>query len=330
LIQESQHSDPSPFLAGEGDPSQDVRPIVVLLGPTAVGKTAISVDLAERWNAEILIADSMQVYQHMEIGTAKPSAEERARVPHHLLDLVEPDQPFTAGDFRRLAEAKVREIWERERLPLIVGGCGLYIRALADGLFFGPSQGPEIRERLQKLAQEKGGEALRKRLALLDPLSAERIHPHDTYRIVRALEIFEATGKKPSEVRGAHWPRRKGRAFFFIGLSRPRSSLYRLIEERIDSMIEEGFLLEVKALLARFSADCKPFRGLGYRHMIHYLQGKWGWEEMVSLWKRDTRRYAKRQLTWFSRDDRIHWFSLEEGQEEACRRIQEFIKSELS
>ncbi|MDH7499996.1 MAG: tRNA (adenosine(37)-N6)-dimethylallyltransferase MiaA [candidate division NC10 bacterium] len=299
--------------------------MIFLLGPTAVGKTAISIELAQRWNAEILIADSLQVYRHMDIGTAKPSREERSRVPHHLLDLVEPDQAFTAGDFRRLAQAKVREIWERGRLPLVVGGCGLYIRALVDGLFSGPPQVPEIRKRLQRMAREEGGEALHERLSRWDPLSAARIHPHDTYRIVRALEIGEATGKRPSEVRDLQWLRRKDGPFLFIGLSRPRPSLYRLIEERIDFMIREGFLQEVESLLARFSPDCKPLQALGYRHMIHYLRGRWGWEEMVSLWKRDTRRYAKRQLTWFFKDERIHWFSLEEGEEETCRRVQDWI-----
>jgi len=294
-----------------------------------VGKTAASVDLAAQWNGEIVVVDSLQVYKYMDIGTAKPSAKEREKVPHHLLDLLEPDQPFTAGDFRRLAEAKIKEIRERGRLPVLVGGCGLYIRALVDLLFPGPSEVPEIRHRLRRVAQEEGGEVLYERLCYLDPISAEKINPHDTYRIIRALEIFEATGKRPSQVRAVRWARRKDGPFLLIGLCRPRVSLYRLIEERIESMMKAGFLHEVKSLLLDFPPDCKPFQGLGYRHMIDYIRGRGGLEEMVSLWKRDTRRYAKRQLTWFSRDDRIHWVSLEEGQEKACRRIQDLVKANI-
>jgi tRNA dimethylallyltransferase len=244
--------------------------------------------------------------------------------------LVEPDQPFTAGDFRHLAEGKIKEIRERGRLPLLVGGCGLYIRALADGLFSGSSEVPEIRQRLRRAAKEEGPGALHERLCSLDAISAGKIDPHDTYRIIRALEIFESTGKKPSEVRAVQWARRKDGPFLFIGLSRSRASLYRLIEERAESMMEAGFLDEVKSLLARFSPDCKPFQGLGYRHMIAHIWGRGGLEEMVSLWKRDTRRYAKRQLTWFLRDDRIRWVSLEEGREEAFRRIHDLVEANIS
>lgn len=306
------------------------RSAVVLLGPTAVGKTTISLDLAQRWKAEIIATDSLQVYKHMDIGTAKPSPQAREKIPHHLLDLVEPNEPFTAGHFRRLAEAKVKEIQERKRLPLLVGGCGLYIRALLDGLFSEPSEAFEVRERLRRIAQDKGSEVLYGSLHALDPISAERIDPHDTYRIVRALEIFEATGQRPSEVRGVEWVRKRDVPFLLIGLWRTRASLYRLIEERIDSMMEAGLLHEVKSLLSRFSADCRPFQSLGYSHLIAYLQGRAELEQMVSRWKRDTRRYAKRQMTWFSRDDRIHWVSLEEGEEEACRKIQDLARANLS
>jgi tRNA dimethylallyltransferase len=243
---------------------------------------------------------------------------------------VEPDEPFTAGHFRHLAEAKVKEIQERNRLPLLVGGCGLYIRALLDGLFSDPSEAPEVRERLRRITQDEGSKVLYERLRALDPVSAERIDPHDAYRIARALEIFEAAGKRPSEVRGVEWVRKQDAPFVLIGLWRSRASLYRLIEERIDSMMEAGLLQEVKSLLSRYSVDCRPFQSLGYSHLIAYLQGRAELEQMVSLWKRDTRRYAKRQMTWFSRDDRIHWVSLEEGEEEACRKIQELARTNLS
>jgi len=310
--------------------SKSTQPIVILLGPTAVGKTGISLILAERLQGEIIVADAVQVYKYMDIGTGKPTSRERQKVPHHLLDLVEPDEPFNAGDFSRLAQAKLEGIRERKGLPLVVGGCGLYIRALVDGLFSGPSGLSEIRKRYQEEAKELGGEALHKRLATIDPVSACKIQPRDTFRIIRALEIYEATGKRPSEVRGVRWARRRDRSFLFIGLWRPRPSLYRLIEERIDSMIRAGFLEEVQSLLARFSADCKPFRGLGYRHMMDHLNKGCDFEKMVSLWKRDTRHYAKRQLTWFSRDDRVVWIPLEGGEAEACGRIQALIQAEMS
>jgi len=309
--------------------SKSTQPIVILLGPTAVGKTVISIALAERLGAEIIVADALQVYKGMDIGTGKPTLWERGEVPHHLLDLVEPNEPFNAGDFSRLAREKSEEIRERKRLPLVVGGCGLYIRALVDGLFLGPSGLPEIRQRYQQEAKELGREALHQRLASVDPFSATKIQPHDTFRIIRALEIYEATGKRPSEVRGVQWARNYDLSFLFIGLWRPRPSLYRLIEERIDFMTGVGFLAEVRSLLARFSIECKPFQGLGYKHMIDHLNGGCEFEKTVSLWKRDTRRYAKRQLTWFSRDDRVTWVSLEDGEAEACRRIQALIQAKM-
>jgi len=286
--------------------------------------------LAERWDGEIVVADSLQVYRYMDIGTGKPTPRERERIPHHLIDLVEPNEPFTAGDFSGLAEAKIEEIRRKGRVPLVVGGCGLYIRALVDGLFLGPPASPEIRERLQREAKEWGGEALHRRLAGIDPLSACKIQSGDTFRIVRALQIFESTGRKPSEVRGLEWTRKRDRRFLFIGFWRTRSSLYRLIEDRIDSMMEAGFLVEVRSLLARFSSDCKPIQALGYKHMIDYLQKGGDLAEKVSLWKRDTRHYAKRQLTWFSKDDRIVWISLEHGESEACRRMEEIIEMEMA
>lgn len=298
---------------------------VVLVGPTAVGKTALSLRLAQRWNAEIVVADSLQVYRYLDIGTGKPSLAERQMVPHHLLDLVEPPDPFTAGDFRRLAEVRIKEIRERGRLPLIVGGCGLYIRALVDGLFSGSASSSEVRERLARTVREEGEEVLYQRLLSLDPMMAQKIHPHDSYRLVRALEIFETTQRRPSEVRGVVWPRRKDVPFLMIGLWRPRSSLYRLIEERIENMMEAGFLQEVRMLICRYSVDCKPLGALGYSHLISYLQGRWGLEEAISRWKRDTRRYSKRQMTWFGRDERIQWVSLEPGEEKACQRIEEIV-----
>jgi len=266
----------------------------------------------------------------MDIGTAKPTPEERERVPHHLLDVADPGQSFTAADYARLAEAKVREIRQKGHLPFLVGGCGLYIRAWADGLFPGPSESPTARLRLRQWGSQDREENLHQRLLMLDPVSANKIHPKDTYRILRALEIFEVSGRRPSEVRGIRWTRRNDGPFFFLGLSRPRRSLYRRIEERIDSMMKGGFLEEVEFLMSRFSSDCKPFRGLGYKHMVEYLQGRCEFEEAVSRWKRDTRRYAKRQITWFSRDERVHWVSLEGDREEVWRTIHSLVEENLS
>jgi len=285
-------------------------PIVVIVGPTASGKSSLALALAQRTAGEIVCADSMQVYRGLDIGTGKPSAEERRQVPHHLVDLVAPDEPFTAADYARLARRVLAEIRRRGRVPIVVGGTGLYVRALFRGLFEGPGENPSIRASLRKEAETSGSTALHRRLADLDPAAAARIHPNDLFRIVRALEIVTLTGRPISGLRdaGRHHPRPILGPVLRFGLDRHRDELYRRIEERVDRMMEQGLLEEVRDLLARgYVPTLKPLRALGYRHMIGYLKGEMPLHRAIATLKRDTRRYAKRQLTWFRRERDLEW-----------------------
>jgi tRNA dimethylallyltransferase len=288
-------------------------PLLILLGPTAVGKTALSVELAACLNGEIISGDSMQFYRYMDIGTAKIRPCEMVSasgqlIPQHLLDIVNPDEPYTVADFQRAAAAKIRDIAGRGRLPMLVGGTGLYVQALADGydLDEAASADEELRSRLKRDYQEVGGEKMLERLAEIDPTAAKRISPNDEKRLVRALEVYELTGQPISEIgRAADSPYN----VLFLGLNREREELYRRIEQRVDIMLADGLEAECVYLLnAGFTADCKPMRGLGYRQMCQYLQGEIDYDEAVRLIKRDTRRFAKRQLTWWRRDERVHWF----------------------
>ncbi|MBI4643777.1 MAG: tRNA (adenosine(37)-N6)-dimethylallyltransferase MiaA [Deltaproteobacteria bacterium] len=286
--------------------------VAVLVGPTAVGKTAVALELAREIGAEIVNADSLQVYRELDIGTAKPTPAERALVPHHLVDVVDPPDPYDASRYSHEAREVIAELHRRGVPPLVVGGTGLYLKALLSGLFTEGSPNPRIRQRLRQELTDKGLPALHERLKRLDPASAWRLHPHDTYRILRALEVMEATGEPLSAWHESHQFRDAPYQTLKLGLIRPREELNHRIEERVEAMLAQGWLEEVHGLLSRYPPDLKPLQALGYRHLIAFLQGRWTWEEAMELLKRDTRRYAKRQLTWFRGDPEVRWHSPEQ------------------
>jgi tRNA dimethylallyltransferase len=301
--------------------------LVVILGPTAVGKTAVGLRVAEQIGGEIISADSAAVYRGMDIGTAKPTAEERARVRFHLIDVADPDEPFTAAKFRELALEAIRDIQARGKRVLIVGGTGLYLRVLLHGFSLAPPpRDPTIRKRLQQEAREQGLPALYARLQQVDPQAAARIHPNDAVRIIRALEVYEMTGKPVSE-----WQHRADSELpaLKLGLTMPRPLLYRRINERVDQMMAQGFLQEVQNLLSKgYNRDLPALKGLGYRHLIAYLMGEMGLEEAVALWKRDTRRFAKRQMTWFRREPGVLWLDASDGVDATAQRIVQLINEQ--
>ncbi len=287
-------------------------PLIFIAGPTAIGKTELALTLAEEFGCEIIGVDSMQIYRHMDIGTAKPSVAERSRVVHHLVDYVSPDEEYSASRFVADCQEAIREIQAKGRLPMLVGGTGLYFAALEQGLFTLPEIAPEIRQDLQVELATRGREALLLELAHKDPLTAGRIHANDTYRLLRALEIVRGTGKTWSAFIAEHQERQSSTPqtkVIKIGLSRDRDELYQRIEQRVETMLTAGLLAEVENLLRMgYTGELRPMHSLGYRHMLNYLQGEWGWDEARSLLARDTRRYAKRQLTWFRADPTITWF----------------------
>ena len=282
--------------------------VAALVGATASGKTAVALALAAGLGAEIVNADSLQVYRELDIGTAKPTPAERARVPHHLVDVADPPEPFDAARYCREGRAVLADLHQRGVPPLVVGGTGLYLKALLYGLFGEGQPQKWIRERLGRELHGLGLPVLHQRLTALDPATAARLHPNDTYRILRALEVMEATGRPLSELFAAHRFRDCPYRVLKLGLILPREELNSRIEARVAAMLAQGFLLEVEGLLARYPPDLKPLNSLGYRHLIRFLQGGWSWEEAVERLKIDTRRYAKRQLTWFRADPGVKWF----------------------
>jgi tRNA dimethylallyltransferase len=282
--------------------------IVVICGPTGIGKTSVAVELARHFSGQIIGADSMQVYRYMDIGTAKPTAEEQARVVHHMIDIIEPDESFDAARYAELAGTKIFELGRQKITPFVVGGTGLYIKALLHGLFDAEVFDADVRRRLKQEADAYGIKCLHERLGRLDPESAERLHPNDSYRIIRALEVVETTGKPISGHHREHGFTDQPFEALKIALNMDRAVLYARINQRVDAMIAAGFLEEVKSLLARgYSADLKSMQSIGYRHMVDFIQGRSSWKACVRTLKRDHRRYAKRQLTWFGADPQIIW-----------------------
>jgi tRNA dimethylallyltransferase len=279
-------------------------PLVAILGPTAAGKTALSIQLAQKFHGEIVSADSRQVYRGMDIGTAKPTADEQSRVRHHLLDVVNPNEPFTLSEYQQLAYAAIADIHARGRVPFLVGGSGLYVRAVLEGLTI-PRVAPDPVRRAELERADAG--SLYARLQQLDPGAAAKIDLRNKRRVIRALEVFETTGEAFSAQQTRQAP---GYRVLRIGLTLPREQLYRRINERVDQMITAGLVDEVRGLLARgSSADSPAMSGLGYRQIELYLRGSITSEEAVRLLKRDTRRFVHHQYGWFRLNDtRIHWF----------------------
>ena len=283
--------------------------VIVICGPTGVGKTAVGIQVAETLGGEIISADSMQIYRYMDIGTAKPTVDEQNRIFHHLIDIVDPDEDFDAVRFAKMAREKVLQLHHRDVLPVVVGGTGLYIKALLQGLFQSNPADPIIRERLMKEAAENGSSRLHDRLQQVDPDTAERLHPNDSYRIVRALETIESTGRSISDHHQDHGFADEPFQALKICLQMDRQKLYDRIDQRVDLMIEAGLVDEVQKLLGMgYTADLKSMQSIGYRHMVDVIEGRLSRDEGVRTLKRDTRRYAKRQLTWFGADQEIHWY----------------------
>ncbi len=286
--------------------------LLCLLGPTAVGKTEIAIQLAQRLNAEIISVDSRQIYRQMDIGTAKPTPEEQRAARHHLIDCVDISEAFSVADYQSLVDVAITDIQNRDKRVLLVGGAGLYFRAIVDGLFEGPGADPSLRKRLEEEAAQFGVDTLHKRLQTCDPESAERIHPNNLVRVIRALEVYELTGAPMSELQ-QQWHLEKQRyPFIAFGLTMPRALLYRRIEQRVDVMLANGLIAEVGSLLAAgYARDSVALQSFGYRELIAYLDGNCTYLEAISQLKQNTRRFAKRQLTWFRKDTRIEWLDRE-------------------
>lgn len=276
-----------------------------------MGKSALAVATARRIPAEIIVADSMQVYRGMDVGTGKPSSGDRAAIAHHLLDICEPSWTFSASEFASQAHAVLGEIHGRDRLPIIVGGTGLYLRAFLKGHLAGSGSEPAIRARLRREAEAIGSEGLHERLRALDPATAGRVHPQDLFRVVRALELLEVTGRRPSEIRPDLWDAPRLRVSAMVVLTRDRQELDRLIDDRARAMWEGGLVEEVRRLLADgYGPDLPAFRSLGYRQAVAHLQGRLTEAEALLSMQRATRRYARRQLTWFRREPAAEWVTV--------------------
>lgn len=287
------------------------KPLIILTGPTAVGKTKASIGLAKAVDGEIISADSMQVYRHMDIGSAKIKPEEMEGIPHHLIDVLKPDDEFHVVKFQQLAKKAMREIWERGHIPIVTGGTGFYIQALLYDIDFDENEKEDAcRKELEAYAREHGAEALHEKLALVDPASAEMIHPNNIKRVIRALEFYEQTGKRISEHNETQRQRESPYAFAYFVLTDDRTHLYERINRRVDQMIEEGLVNEVQALKDKgYTKQLVSMQGLGYKEILDYLDGNCTLEEAIYTIKRDTRHFAKRQLTWFKRERDVIWIN---------------------
>ena len=285
------------------------KPLIVLTGPTAVGKTSLSIALARAVEGEIISADSMQVYKHMDIGSAKIKKEEMEGIPHYLIDVLEPDEEFHVVRFQEMAQEAMKEIYSKGKIPILTGGTGFYIQAVVKDIDFSQdTEKSSVRERLENLAQEKGGEYLHELLAQRDPESAEKIHPNNIKRVIRALEYYELTGEKISlhNEREGEKVSPYNTAYFVLNDHRER--LYEKIDRRVDQMLDEGLVEEVRRLAQmRYTRDMVSMQGLGYKEILAYLEGEYSLEEAVYVLKRDTRHFAKRQLTWFRREKDVIW-----------------------
>ncbi|MFC1580645.1 tRNA (adenosine(37)-N6)-dimethylallyltransferase MiaA [Thermodesulfobacteriota bacterium] len=301
--------------------------LVVITGPTATGKSGLAIELALELGGEILSADSMQVYKGMDIGTAKTPPNERMGIPHHLLDVVAPDEAFNASIFRSLSLPLLAEIQTRGNVGLVVGGTGLYIKVLLGGLLYCPSPDPELRSELKSLCDQEGSQVLHGQLQMLDPETAEKIHPHDGIRIIRALEIIHSASDRLSSIRRKHAFKDRPFDVIKICLDMKREVLYDRINKRCLHMVENGLIEEVEGLLEKgYDSHLRPMQSIGYRHVSKFLEGTWDMEKAVSQLQTDTRRYAKRQLTWFKADPEMIWLG-PDAKIEILKKIRGFLEA---
>lgn len=285
--------------------------LLAIVGPTGVGKSDFGVELALRYDGEVISADSMQVYRGMDIGTAKLSREEMRGVPHHLIDLVDPDQEFSVAEYHKYATEAVDAVLAKGRLPVLVGGTGLYVRTLVEDMLFpDPGADWELRKKLEAEAAQHGNAYLHGRLAQVDPEAAAKLHPNDLRRVIRALEVYTRTGAPISVLQAASRNKPAKYDLLIIGLTCDRQELYRRIDLRVDRMIAAGLVDEVRALLERYPPGLTAMQALGYKEIAGYLDGRYSLDDAIELLKRETRRYAKRQYTWFRRDKRVIWVDL--------------------
>lgn len=300
--------------------------VVLLLGPTGSGKTALSLALGERFGGEIVSCDSVAVYRGMELGTAKPTAEERARLPHHLIDVVEPDQPYTAGEYSRAARAALKEIAVRGRLPIVTGGTGLYLRALTEGLFAGPERQQVLRARLERSRERHGESWLHRLLIRLDPASAQRIHANDAAKLIRAIEVCLTARRPLSEVLGRD--PLTGFRLLRIGLNPVRKELYDRLNQRAAAMFSAGLVEETRGLLERYG-PVKALDSLGYRQALAVLAGTLSEEAGIAAAQQGHRNYAKRQLTWFRQEPEVHWLVGFGDEAKILRAAAELVQAKL-
>ncbi|WP_404358825.1 tRNA (adenosine(37)-N6)-dimethylallyltransferase MiaA [Cytobacillus firmus] len=287
--------------------------LAVLIGPTAVGKTKLSILLAKRFNAEIISGDSMQIYKRMDIGTAKIKEEEMEGIPHHLIDIKNPEESFSAAEFQELVRSKITEITSRGKLPIIVGGTGLYIQSVIyDYQFSDAPSDEEFRKILEERADREGNNVIYEELLEIDPGSAEKIHPNNIRRVIRALEIYHCTGKTMSQYQEKQNPELLY-DIALIGLTMDRETLYDRINQRVDIMMQEGLLEEVRSLYDNGLMDCQSIQAIGYKELYDYFNGRVSFEDAVENLKQNSRRYAKRQLTWFRNKMNVEWFDMSDS-----------------
>lgn len=305
------------------------KPLIILTGPTAVGKTKASIGLAKAIGGEIISADSMQVYRHMDIGSAKITKEEMADVPHYLIDVLEPEEEFHVVRFQQMAKAAMADIYSRGKIPIIVGGTGFYIQALLYDIDFTENEGDSVyREKLEALAKEKGAAYLHGQLAMVDPKSAEEIHANNIKRVIRALEFYHQTGQKISEHNERERQKESLYQFCYFVLNDRRECLYERIDQRVDQMIRNGLVQEVQTLKERgCTKQMVSMQGLGYKEIFSYLEGDCSLEEAVYIIKRDTRHFAKRQLTWFKRERDVIWVQKDELNYDDKKLLQSLLES---
>ena len=305
------------------------KPLIILTGPTAVGKTKASIGLAKAIGGEIISADSMQVYRHMDIGSAKITKEEMADVPHYLIDVLEPEEEFHVVRFQQMAKAAMTDIYSRGKIPIIVGGTGFYIQALLYDIDFTENEGDSVyREKLEALAKEKGAAYLHGQLAMVDPKAAKEIHANNIKRVIRALEFYHQTGQKISEHNERERQKESPYQFCYFVLNDRRECLYERIDQRVDQMIRNSLVQEVQTLKERgCTKQMVSMQGLGYKEIFSYLEGDCSLEEAVYIIKRDTRHFAKRQLTWFKRERDVIWVQKDELNYDDEKLLQSLLES---